>query len=154
MRNMPKASELGCPWAAIEGYTCDESCRCEGIGYVTVQFMIEHYERMLDEYETPDVQHPLMASIERVVSKYEPKRFAELQRDVENDYGTIGPTPETSARVLHRYIARLVDRGRIVKLAIESTLFAYLDRGSRLARQPEVVRELVRDNYSQDSYVR
>lgn len=107
--------------------------------------LISHYERLVFEFDAEDPDHPLMASLTNAVSRYEPKKFADLAKIVENDYGSVGPTKATADRVLHRYLARAVETGKILKLEVQDRLFAYLHPRSPLARRPDDVRELLLD---------
>lgn len=110
-----------------------------------VKDLIAHYERLILDFEAEDSGHPLMTSLANAVSCYAPKKFADLAKIVENDYGSIGPTKATADRVLHRYLARAVETGRILKLEVQDRLFAYLHPRSPLARRPDDVREILLD---------
>jgi len=44
LRGRADGDVVECPWARI--FVCDGSCRCGGIGMVTVGFLREHYRRL------------------------------------------------------------------------------------------------------------
>lgn len=139
---------VDCPWGQIDGYNCHEGCKCRGTKQVSVAFLMAHYEQVIEDFDCEALHHPLEDCIERAVKTYEPKRFGDLIRDVEADYGAIGPTEETSDRVLHRYLARLVSRGRVIRVGLGNRLFAYLKCGSKLATEISHCREAVIDSCS------
>lgn len=139
---------LRCPWSELEGFgTCGSTCRCLGAGKLTVGYLVAHYEGVLDYFEELDecVRHPIEHSIEQVVSSYKPKAFSDVLHDVQEDYGTISVTSNSSVRILHRYLTRLAERGRILRVNLGDQLYAYLKRGSKLADDHVHCREVLRD---------
>jgi hypothetical protein len=49
LRSRDGKDRIGCPWARL--ITCDGSCRCGGVGTVTVDFLRDHYTRIAAEVE-------------------------------------------------------------------------------------------------------
>ncbi len=146
LRGVASQLVLRCPWSELEGApVCDDDCRCAGRGTVTVAFMVAHYEATLDYFEADDrLRHPLEHSIEQVVTAH-PKAFHDVLRAVQEDYGTISATTASSDRILHRYLARLAERGRILRVDLGDRLYAYLKRGAKAAADPLHCREVLRD---------
>lgn len=84
------------------------------------------------QYDDP---RGLTGSVARAASKAAPKTFAMVCRDVWDDYG---PCTE---RTVHRHLAKLVDRGCILKIDIGEAFDVYLRPGSRLASDIDTLRE-------------
>jgi hypothetical protein len=76
-----------------------------------------------------------MNCVARATSKYHPRVFSEIYRDVIDDYGPV------TLRTVHRYVARLVERGQLLKLDVEFDSFVYLRPKSKLASNFEAIRE-------------
>lgn len=112
-----------CPWkgpASLERNACP---RCKSAITGT---------RAPWEYDDP---MGLTGAVARATSKSYPMTFAMICRDVRDDYG------ECTERTIHRHLARLVDRGCILKVDIAQAFAVYLRPGSKLANDIETLRE-------------
>ena len=148
LRKLNPDTSLLCSWCAL-----GDCQRCAGTGYRTVRSLIAHYDGMLNQFEADETRrHPLEISIENAMSAHEPKRFAAVLADVTDDYGSVGPNPESAARVLHRYLARLAERGRILRIDLGAQLYAYMKRGSRAANDLAYLRDTIMDDASAQLY--
>lgn len=84
---------------------------------------------------TRDDPRALTGAVARATSKAYPVHFAEIAREVRDDYGTCAD------RTVYRYLAKLVARGHVVKLDVGLTCAAYLRPKSKLIAAPDAVRE-------------
>jgi hypothetical protein len=84
-------------------------------------------------------------SIERAVTEYTPKNFAMLRDDVENDFGSLGPTPKSADRRLHRHLSTMVKLGRVLRVDVGGRLFAYLKPTSRIAMDIPRLRDSLKE---------
>lgn len=91
-------------------------------------------------------------AIVRAVSDIQPKNFATLVDDVENDFGSLGHNRQSGMRKLHRRLAQLCDAGRVLKVDVGGMLFAYLKPTSRISRDVEYIREQLREIIHYQSY--
>jgi hypothetical protein len=89
-------------------------------------------------------------SIVRNVSDVRPKIFSALVNDIENDFGSLGHNKRSGLRRVHRRIRALVEMGRILRVDIGDTLFAYLKPTSRVATDIEFVKEQILDSLSEN----
>jgi hypothetical protein len=89
--------------------------------------------------------------IVRAVSDVRPKHFAALANDVENDFGSLGENNKSGLRRLHRRIRALVETGRILRIEIGDTLFAYLTPTSRIANDITYIRAAIAESISETS---
>lgn len=85
----------------------------------------------------PGAPRALTNAIARATSKSDPRQFSELCDRVRSDYGS---APDRS---ISRYLARLVERGHVIKLDLGLAFAAYIRPGSRLLGDPESLRELM-----------
>lgn len=141
LRKLDPAVKLQCPWR--EAFRKCWSCRCGGTGEVIAGQLVAHYEAMVERYESRDLS-ALDDAIVSSVTRYEPKRFAEVLDDVENNYGTISPKRETSKRLLHRHLKALAERGRVLRIDVGESLCAYLKPDSPIAGDPRSILEYFR----------
>jgi hypothetical protein len=81
-------------------------------------------------------------SIAKAVSKTYPKHFDTILREVENDYG-LDTTPGALYRRVGRHLAKLVDRGQILRIDLGRRLYSYLRPGSPLVDDVEMMREQI-----------
>ena len=84
----------------------------------------------------------LRESVLSAVSKWEPRTFGMVVSYVENDYGSC------CERSVHRHLSALRAMGEIIRLDFKYRIHAYLAKGSRLAKEPEVVFDQILDMYS------
>jgi len=117
----------------------DEACRIVGV----------HRKHLVAKHAPPKPHHrptkkpaweqhdpkALRGAVARATSKAEPKRFAEIARDVRDDYGNC------TDRSIYRHLRRLVERGHIRKFDVDLDCAFYVRPGSRLMTNPEAVRE-------------
>lgn len=90
-------------------------------------------------------------AIVRAVSDVCPKPFVRLANDVVNDFGSLGENSKSGERRLHRRIKSLVDQGRILRIEIGNTLFAYLKPTSRIANDLDFLREAIAETITEAS---
>jgi len=81
-------------------------------------------------------------AIAKAVSKTYPKHLDAILRDVEDDYGS-GPTQSALSRAVQRHLARLVERGHILKIDLGRRLYAYLRPGSSLVGDVDLMRDQI-----------
>lgn len=130
----------------------DESCDVEGLHLVhEVEPKRESKPRSCRAPWLLPAPQALDDSIVRSVSDTQPKRFAALVDAVENDFGSLGMNRESGLRRLHRRIRALVDAGRILRIDLGNTLFAYLKPTSRIANDVSFIREAILDSLTEDS---
>lgn len=84
-------------------------------------------------------------AIVRAVSDIQPKSFTMLVSDVENDFGSLCENRKSSERRVHHRLRALCAMGRVLKIDVGGTLFAYLKPTSRIARDVAYLREQLRD---------
>lgn len=130
-----------CPWRVA--FRRCWGCRCESTGEISIGRLIVHYQTMIERYESTDLS-ALDDAIVSSVTRYEPKRFADVLDDVENNYGSISPKRETSKRLLHRHIKSLAERGRILRVDVGESLCAYLKPDSPIANDPRGILDYFR----------
>jgi hypothetical protein len=82
-----------------------------------------------------DAPKALTGAVARATSKAYPVHFAEIVREVRDDYGTCAD------RTVYRYLAKLVARGHVVKVDVGLTCAAYVRPKSRLLEAPDAIRE-------------
>jgi hypothetical protein len=82
-------------------------------------------------------------AIVRAVSDVRPRHFAALLQEVENDFGTLAENRKSGIRRMHRHLKQLVDAGRVLRIEIGETLFAYLKPTSRVAKDVLFLREQI-----------
>jgi hypothetical protein len=76
-------------------------------------------------------------SIAKATSKTYPKHLDAILRDVQDDYGSC------EYRTVQRHLARLVERGHIIRVDLGRRLYAYLRPGSSLVRDVELMRDQI-----------
>jgi len=81
-------------------------------------------------------------SIAKAVSKTYPKHLDAILREVEDDYG-LESTPSALYRNVQRHLAKLVERGQILRVDLGRRLYAYLRPGSPLVHDVEMMREQI-----------
>ena len=81
----------------------------------------------------------LRVSVFNAVSFYEPRNFATILSQVENDYGSC------CERSVHRHLGSLRQIGTIVRMDFKGRLHAYLRAGSRMLHEPDLVLEQILD---------
>lgn len=91
-------------------------------------------------------------AIVRAVSDIQPKNFAVLVDDVENDFGSLGDNRKSGMRRLHRRLRALCEAGRVLKIDVGGTLFAYLKPTSRVSRDVSFLRDQLRDIINYQGY--
>ena len=84
-------------------------------------------------------------SILKSVSPAVPRVFSQLVRDVEDDFGSLGPTCDSGIRRVQRHLKSLCDAGRVLKIDLGQRLFAYLTPDSRLASDIDTIRDQLAD---------
>lgn len=131
---------LPCPWR--EAFGSCSSCRCQA-GQISAVSLIAHYAAMFELYDTKGLS-ALDDAIVSSVTRYEPKRFADVLDDVENNYGKISPKRETSKRMLHRHLRSLAERGHVLCVDVGESLRAYLKPGSPIAGDVRSIRDYFR----------
>ena len=82
-----------------------------------------------------DDPRALTGAVARATSKAYPVHFAEIAREVRDDYGTCAD------RTVYRYLAKLVARGHVVTVDVGLTCAAYVRPKSRLLAAPDAIRE-------------
>lgn len=127
------------------GICKDEWCTIEGIH-------APHPVRQHKEKQPRSVREPwlltsvvaLDESIERAVCKLNVGSFGTIVNEVENDFGSLGPTEESGIRRVHRRLAELVRAGRVLRIDVGGRLFAYLRPKSRIADDLDFLRESIK----------
>lgn len=79
-------------------------------------------------------------SIAKAVSKDRPKNLDTILREVQDDYG-LDSTEGALYRNVQRHLAKLVQRGHILRIDLGKRLYAYLRPGSRLVRDVANIRQ-------------
>lgn len=130
----------------------DESCDRDDIHYChDVEPLKEPKPRSSRKpWELP-APEALDEAIVRAVSDVRPKPFTMLANDVVNDFGSLGQNIKSGERRLHRRIRALVEQGRILRIDIGNTLFAYLKPTSRIATDLDFIREAISDCLTETS---
>jgi hypothetical protein len=77
----------------------------------------------------------LTGAVARATSRAFPTHFAAIHRDVQDDYGPC------SERSVYRHLAKLVERGHLLKLDLGLPCAAYIRPKSRLLRDVPAIRE-------------
>lgn len=122
----------------------DDHCDCEDIHFVhEVTPKKEPKPRSSRKPWLLPAPEALDEAIVRAVSDVRPKPFTMLANDVVNDFGSLGDNSKSGERRLHRRIKALVEQGRILRIEIGNTLFAYLKPTSRIAGDLEYIREAI-----------
>jgi hypothetical protein len=147
LRGLPLEARIRCPWN--DAFKCARDCRCKGTKWVTAQQLVDHYRSMvtLYDHETTAIDDIILLSLSR------PKHFAELFHEVEESYGRVSETKEAGVRKLHRHLASLVERGRMLRLDLGDSLQAYFRPDSR-TQDKETIREMLRDRMDVGSWAR
>ncbi len=131
----------------------DESCDCEEIHLVhdVIPAKKDPKPRSTREPWMLPAPEALDEAIVRAVSDIRPKPFTTIANDVVNDFGSLGENAKSGERKLHRRIKALVNQGRILRIDIGNTLFAYLRPSSRIADDLDYIREVIADCITEDS---
>jgi len=130
----------------VEGICKDEWCTIEGIH-------APHLVRQGKEKRPRSQQKPWLLtspgalddSIERAVCRLSVSSFNAIVNEVENDFGSLGPTEESGFRRVHRRLTALIRMGRVLRVDVGGRLFAYLRPQSRIADDLEFLRDRVKD---------
>lgn len=125
-----------------------EFCDIEGIhAWHEVREKKEPKPRSVKEPWNLPAPNALDDAIVRAVSDVRPRHFAALLQEVENDFGSLGENRKSGIRRMHRRLKQLVETGRILRVEIGETLFAYLKPTSRVARDVVFLREQILESF-------
>lgn len=92
----------------------------------------------LAPWKQPDADG-LLSSVMKATSVHKPRWFQEISTDVRDDFGSV------TDRSIWRAIAKLVERGHLLKLELGLTFFAYIrpmPKKGRPVGRPETDQEL------------
>jgi hypothetical protein len=89
-------------------------------------------------------------SIMRVINRLNVASFQAIFHEVENDFGSIGATPNTGDRTLHRHLVMLCRAGRLLRVDVGQRMYAYLKPSAKFARDVDFVRDIL-DNFRDTS---
>jgi hypothetical protein len=93
-------------------------------------------------------------SIVRAVCKLDVGSFHTILNEVENDFGSLGPTHDSGVRRLYRRLSAVVRTGKVRRVDVGGRLFAYVKPQSRLAGDIEFLRESLKQMISYSPYER
>lgn len=131
-------------WVDPSSICRNEHCTIEGIHVPhDVHEMKEPKPRSCRAPWKLPAPNALDDSIVRAVSDVRPLNFAAIVNEVENDFGSLGDNRKSGLRRVHRRIRSLVAVGRILRIEIGQTLFAYLKPTSRIAKDVSFIREQI-----------
>jgi len=88
-------------------------------------------------------------SIMRVINRLNVASFQAIFHEVENDFGSIGATPNTGDRTLHRHLVMLCRAGRLLRVDVGQRMYAYLKPSAKFAKDVEFVRDIL-DSWQED----
>lgn len=91
--------------------------------------------------------------IERVVYRLGISCFRTILTEVEQDFGSLGPTHQSGLRRLHRRIAKLAETGRVCRLEVGERLFAYTPPDGR-KRDVATCRKVIKEQLDFECYDR
>jgi hypothetical protein len=114
---------------------------------LTVRGLHEKESKSLrDPWLVPSVE-ALDESIVRACSDCVPRVLVQLAPLVENDYGSLAPTEDSSFRRLQRRLKKLCEAGSLLQVDLGKRLYAYVSPRSRMARDVDAVRDCIMENF-------
>lgn len=108
---------------------------------------VRDFDKKIVKAEKDPWTDALDESILRVASDHVPRILMQIVPLVENDYGTIAPTEDSAMRKLQRHIAKLCERGALLRVEVTKRLWAYILPNARIATDVDAMREVILDNY-------